>query len=165
VADSEEKKHDFENLNISNEPVDHFDSFPEPSTIGRMPAPLPPEALTESDAATEPEEPEETGKKGKKKKEKKPKEKKIKEKKVKKERAPKVERETAGGASKSSGLMLKLSKSDPFTVMLGISLAALLIAILCCAVELFRYNLDTSAKEAKMKTVMTAPVDIYRVLA
>jgi len=62
--------------------------------------------------------------------------------------------------SKYRDLLEKLSTADPFTVMLGIAVAALLIAILCCLIELGRYGFDVGAKKAKSTVTMTAPVDI-----
>lgn len=62
--------------------------------------------------------------------------------------------------SKYRDLLEKLSTADPFTVMLGIAVAAMLIAILCCLIELGRYGFDVGAKKAKSTVTMTAPVDI-----
>ena len=55
----------------------------------------------------------------------------------------------------------KLSVADPFNVMLAIAVAALLIAILCCVVELGRYGFHVSAKGAR-STTMSAPAEDFR---
>ena len=59
-------------------------------------------------------------------------------------------------------LINKLSVADPFNVMLAIAVAALLIAILCCLVELGRYGFHTSAKQARSTVTMSDGVDIFR---
>ncbi len=64
--------------------------------------------------------------------------------------------------SKFKALVDKLKVADPFNVMLAIAVAALLIAILCCLVELGRYGFHTSAKQARSTVTMSAPVDIFR---
>ncbi len=55
----------------------------------------------------------------------------------------------------------ELKTADPFTVMLGLTVAALLIAILCCLVELGRYHFNVSAKKAVAPVTMTMPSDIH----
>ena len=64
--------------------------------------------------------------------------------------------------SKLKSLLNKLSAADPFNVMLAMAVAALLIAILCCLVELGRYGFHTSAKQARSTVTMSAPLDISR---
>ena len=64
--------------------------------------------------------------------------------------------------SKLKSLIDKLSVADPFNVMLAIAVAALLIAILCCLVELGRYGFHFSAKQARSTVTMSAGVDISR---
>ena len=64
--------------------------------------------------------------------------------------------------SKLKSLIDKLSVADPFNVMLAIAVAALLIAILCCLVELGRYGFHFSAKQARSTVTMSAPLDISR---
>ena len=63
--------------------------------------------------------------------------------------------------SKFKALVNKLSVADPFNVMLAITVAALLIAILCCLVELGRYGFHVSAKQATSIT-MSALLDVFR---
>lgn len=64
--------------------------------------------------------------------------------------------------SKLKSLIGKLSVADPFNVLLAIAVAALLIAILFCLVELGRYGFHTSAKQAGSTVTMSARVDISR---
>jgi hypothetical protein len=64
--------------------------------------------------------------------------------------------------SKFKSMVAKLSVANPFNVMLAIAVAALLIAILCCLVELSRYGFHFSAKQARSTVTMSAPVDIFR---
>lgn len=92
----------------------------------------PDQAEGELDEESAAEEEEEGGKKKKKKRAKKPK-------REKKEREP------------GEGVFQKLFSASPYTVMLGISLAAILVGILCLFLELQTYNLDIKAKEAKQK--------------
>jgi hypothetical protein len=93
--------------------------------------------------------------------------------KVKKETAPAAEEEkpeqtesvAAEGAavpspSRLKSLLNKLSVANPYNVLLLITAAALLIAILCCLVELGRYGFHVSAKQARSTVTMTAPIDI-----
>ena len=68
----------------------------------------------------------------------------------------------APAQSKLKSLIDKLSVADPFNVMLAIAVAALLIAILCCLVELGRYGFHFSAKQARSTVTMSAGVDISR---
>lgn len=49
---------------------------------------------------------------------------------------------------KGPGLLAKLATSSPYVVMLGISLAAILIAILCLFLELGTYDYEIKPKEA-----------------
>jgi hypothetical protein len=67
----------------------------------------------------------------------------------------------APGQSKFKALVARLSVADPFNVMLAIAVAALLIAILCCIVELGRYGFHFSAKGARSTVTMSAPVDNF----
>jgi hypothetical protein len=64
--------------------------------------------------------------------------------------------------SKFKSLVDKLSVADPFNVMLAIAVAALVIAILCCLVELGRYGFHFSAKQARSTVTMSAGVDVSR---
>jgi hypothetical protein len=69
------------------------------------------------------------------------------------------EGEAVPAGPKAATFLEKLSTADPFTVMLGITVAALLIAILCCLVELGRYHFDFGAKEAKKSAAVTLHID------
>ncbi len=64
--------------------------------------------------------------------------------------------------SKYKVLLERLSSADPFNVLLAMTVAALLIAILCCLVELGRYGFDVGAKKARSTVSMTAPIDTTR---
>jgi hypothetical protein len=68
----------------------------------------------------------------------------------------------APAQSKFKALVARLSVADPFNVMLAIAVAALLIAILCCIVELGRYGFHISAKGARSAVTMSVPVDVSR---
>jgi len=64
--------------------------------------------------------------------------------------------------SKFKSLLNKLSAAHPYNVLLAIAIAALLIAILCCLVELGRYGFHISAKQARNPVSMSAPAEIHR---
>jgi len=64
--------------------------------------------------------------------------------------------------SKYKALLERLSTADPFTVLLAMTVAALLIAILCCLMELGRYRFDVGAKKARSTVSMAAPIDTTR---
>jgi hypothetical protein len=72
------------------------------------------------------------------------------------------ENEAVPATSKFKGLLEKLKTANPFNVLLALTVAALLIAILCCLVELGRYGFHVSAKEAKSTVTMSSPVDSVR---
>jgi hypothetical protein len=67
--------------------------------------------------------------------------------------------------SKFKNLLANLSTAEPFTVLLGLAVAALLIAILFCLVELGRYGFDLGAKKAKSTAAISAPAEISRTLS
>jgi hypothetical protein len=69
--------------------------------------------------------------------------------------------QAAPAQSKFKALVAKLSVADPFNVMLAIAVAVLLIAILCCIVELGRYGFHISAKQARSTVTMSAHVDNF----
>ena len=73
-----------------------------------------------------------------------------------------AERPAASAPSKLKALVDKLKVAEPFNVMLAIAVAALLIAILCCLVELGRYGFHTSAKKARSTVTMSDGVDFSR---
>jgi hypothetical protein len=62
--------------------------------------------------------------------------------------------------SKFKSLTQKLIASDPYTVLLAVTVAVLLIAILFCLVELGRYGFDLGAKKARSAVTISAPIDI-----
>jgi hypothetical protein len=142
VSTPEDKKFDFEKLTLSEdlsgslEPVDN--GAPEPL--------LPEQELKQAEAKTEemPLEEEEQF-----------------------EPAEPVatEDEAVPATSKFKGLLEKLKTAHPFNVLLFLTVAALLIAILCCLVELGRYGFHISAKEAKSSVTMSVPVDSVRNIA
>ena len=61
---------------------------------------------------------------------------------------------------KKEGLLQKLLNASPYTVMLGISLAAIVIAILCLLMELRTYNNDIKAEEAKQRVGVAPAVQL-----
>jgi hypothetical protein len=65
----------------------------------------------------------------------------------------------APAQSKFKVLLQRLKTADPYTVMLSIAVAALLIAILCCLIELGRYRFDLGAKGAKVAVTTVAMVE------
>lgn len=74
----------------------------------------------------------------------------AKEKPAKRKKAPKS----------GDGLLKKLSKWDPYVVILGLSFIALLIAVLCLVMELSQFHYDVKAKEAKKQAAVTAPYQL-----
>jgi hypothetical protein len=66
-------------------------------------------------------------------------------------KAVKVKRE-------SSPFSKKLAQSNPFIVILGITLVALLLAVIFLAVELMRYDLDIHATQGKHGITMNSPI-------
>jgi hypothetical protein len=68
----------------------------------------------------------------------------------------------AAAPSRFKELINNLSTANPFNVLLAITVAALLIAILCCVIELGRYGFHISAKQARSTVTMSAPLDIVR---
>ncbi|MBN2577872.1 MAG: hypothetical protein JXB10_02690 [Pirellulales bacterium] len=122
---------------------------------------LSPDAVSpaqEAEESVEPEPVEEKGKKGKKKK-----------KKEKKEKVKKIKASTKDSAGeekgdkehkkKSSAFSKNITEASPYTVMLGIAVVFLLIAVFCLIVELNRYHFDVNAKEAKDLTAMRLALD------
>ncbi len=69
----------------------------------------------------------------------------------------KARRKAAAGPSE--GLLVRLQRTSPYTVLLGLSLLALLIGALFFILELAAYNLDWSATEGKQKAA-AAPVQV-----
>lgn len=51
-------------------------------------------------------------------------------------------------------LLARLAEASPYTVMLGISLGALVIAVLCLVLELKSYDFDISAKSARGRVAL-----------
>jgi hypothetical protein len=92
-------------------------------------------------------EPEDKKAKKKAKKEKKPKEKKQK---------PVVQ--AAEGERAKSTLGKRLSEASPYTVMLGVTLAALLLAVVFLLIELSRYQFDVKASTAKGIVMIESPL-------
>lgn len=67
------------------------------------------------------------------------------------------EKQPAAPKQPKEGLLAQLKKTSPITVMLGLSLLAILVAIAFLAMELSRYGFDTSGSNYR-QGVMT-PVD------
>ena len=61
--------------------------------------------------------------------------------------------------SKFKSILTKLSAADPFNVMLSLALAALLIAVIFCMVELGRYHFQINAKKTVNTITMSSPID------
>lgn len=59
----------------------------------------------------------------------------------------------------SSPFFKKLARSNPFIVILGITLVALLLAVIFLAVEMSRYDFDIHATQGKHGITMNAPVE------
>ena len=64
-------------------------------------------------------------------------------------KAPKAPKAAKAAKSKAPGVFVQKSKSDIYTVMLGLSLAAILIAILFMFLEMKRYNMDFKAQNVQ----------------
>ncbi|HYW78382.1 MAG TPA: hypothetical protein VE890_02360 [Thermoguttaceae bacterium] len=99
------------------------------------------------DTAEQEEDPKGKKSKKRKKKEKKKKVKAKKETAPKKEKVPKQKKEPGERA----GLLETLQSASPYTVMLGLTLLAILIAILCHLKELMDYDLDINAEGYKQQ--------------
>jgi len=58
----------------------------------------------------------------------------------------------------------RLRQIDIFTVMLGLSLLAIIIAVIVLAIELSRYQWDTSARSARQSVMAGRPpaVEVFR---
>jgi len=54
------------------------------------------------------------------------------------------------------GLLAKLAQANPYTVLLGIALAALTLGVICLLLELKAYNFDWKAEGARSQ--LPAPV-------
>jgi hypothetical protein len=62
-----------------------------------------------------------------------------------------------GSTDKGTGIPVSKPRPDIYTVLLGLSLAAILIAILCLVLELGRYNWDWKASSAKFSMTRPTP--------
>ena len=69
---------------------------------------------------------------------------------------PSDEEEEEQEAEEKPSLLERLGKTSPYTVMLGLTLLAIVIAVVLLAIEWSTYNWDTGAKEFK-GTAMAAP--------
>jgi hypothetical protein len=79
------------------------------------------------------------------------KEKKVKEKKI-------VQANDFSDREKKKSLLFgKVSETSPYTVLLGMTLAALILAGILLFVEWMRYDMDTHATKAKQSLVMNQP--------
>ncbi|MBN1590135.1 MAG: hypothetical protein JW888_11515 [Pirellulales bacterium] len=75
--------------------------------------------------------------------------KKKKEEKKKKERKPKERKPKQRSTQKGPGLVAAMAHASPYTVLLAISLAAILVAVFYMALGLISYGGDYKAKAAK----------------
>ena len=143
MPDPENETPDFDELQLPGDDL----TAAEPSEAS---ASADKEVAPSSDQETKPElekaeaEDQSEEKKGRKKKEKKTRKK--------KQRLPKEEKEE----EKSGGLLQAVSRASPYTVMLGLALLAIMIAIFCVFKELGRYDYDIKADKAK-GPVVTVP--------
>ena len=65
------------------------------------------------------------------------------------QKAESKEDETEEDAEEKGGFLKALSNANPYTVMLGVALAAILTACTCMLLELSTYNFDVGASEYK----------------
>ena len=142
MSTPEEDKFDFEELKLPDDLSGSLEPFAEPA---------PEESIPEQAEAEEA--PAEEDRKTKKK------EKTRKKEKTEPEEMAAVEGQRSA-RDKIGNIMQKLTAADPFTVMLSVALAAIVIAILCCLVELGRYGFDIRAKNPLSTITITAPSDI-----
>lgn len=64
---------------------------------------------------------------------------------------PTVEPDEKEPEEEKPGFLERLTSASPYTVVLGVSLVAILIAMACLLFELKAYNFDLGAKEAKQR--------------
>jgi hypothetical protein len=140
VSSPEDNKIDFEKLSLSAELSDSLE--PIPNGIGE-PAPIDQDLQSEAKTEAEPA---------------------LEEKIAEQEEVAAPELPPGQPPGKLQALINKLSVAEPFNVMLAIAVAALLIAILCCIVELGRYGFHVSAKQARTAASISAPAEIHRSL-
>jgi hypothetical protein len=143
VSSPDHKKIDFEDLNLSNDLASSLEPLTEDSTLDSPAVGAEIETPAEAPSTKD-------GKKAKKKVKNEPSDSAVLKKAAK--------TKTIGEGTKFDLFVKKLSKANPFTVMLCIALAALFIAVVCCLVELGRYQFHISAKQTA-KAPMSAPLD------
>lgn len=68
-----------------------------------------------------------------------------------------VEEEAEEEKEPKESLLAKLAKANPYTVLLGIALAALTLGVLCLLLELKAYNFDWKAEGARRRAALPAP--------
>jgi hypothetical protein len=64
------------------------------------------------------------------------------------EPAAEQEDESAEASPKKRGLFDRIAQANPYTILLAISLAAILVAIFCLVIQLANYSFDYKAKSA-----------------
>jgi hypothetical protein len=69
---------------------------------------------------------------------------------------PQAPTEEEGEQEEKPSLSARMQEASPFTVMLGIALLAIVIAVICLALELGSYKWDFSAKQYK-ESAMAPP--------
>ena len=69
----------------------------------------------------------------------------------KEEEAESQEDETEEEAEKKGGFLKALANADPYTVMLGVVLLAILTAVTCLFMELSTYNFDVGASDYRQQ--------------
>lgn len=79
-------------------------------------------------------------------------------KKKKKKKPAKRKKEKKAAAEDGQGVLQKIGKASPYTVMLGLSIIALVIAVVCLVMELAQFNYDFKAQEIKQRAALTAPL-------
>jgi len=66
-----------------------------------------------------------------------------------------LEEEVESEEPEKEGLLAKLSRANPYAVLLGVSLAAILIAILFLFMEMMIYDFDIKARQGKEGALLT----------
>jgi hypothetical protein len=137
---------------VPAEAVPTEDPLAAPSADAAVESPLAP---SEEVLPLEPED-----KKGKKK----AKKEKVKKEKIKKEKPVKAKKTpavvpTAEGEKKQSAFIAELTKASPYTVMLGMTVVALFLAVIFLLIEWSRYDLNTHPpKSIQLSSTMNRPV-------
>lgn len=71
---------------------------------------------------------------------------------------PKRKKQKKEGQPAGESLVVRLQKTNPYVVILGLSLLALIVAVVYLIMELADYNFDLKAQEAKQRAAMAPAV-------